>query len=59
MHNLLFFIFFPSLFVYLFSETVYCCQRQAVVLVGSELGGGLLHGSSGLCVGVPEQELAR
>lgn len=33
-------------------------QRQAVVLVGGELGGGLLHGASSVCVGVPEQELA-
>lgn len=34
-------------------------QRQAVVLAGGELRGGLLHGASGLRVRVPEQELAR
>lgn len=61
---------FPLLFVvegsksYLFDcfnplFSVYCCQRQAVVLAGGELGGGLLHCSSGVCISVPEQKLAR
>ena len=40
-------------------SAVHRCQRQAVVLAGGELGGGLLHGSSGVRVGVPEPELAR
>lgn len=33
-------------------------QRQAVVLAGGQLSGGLLHGSPGVCISVPEQELA-
>lgn len=41
------------------SSTVHRCQRQAVVLAGGELSGGLLHGSSGVRVRVPESELAR